>query len=297
MLRALGCEVVEGELLDRAEEHAARMRGCGGLVHAGARMYGGSSIQAVRTVNVEGTRRILEGAVRAGVEDAVHISSVAVHGKVDGPREDSWEPRGDLRGADIYARTKREAEEVVRRAQEEEGLGTITLRFPVLWGERDRWFVPRLVSQLKRRIVPLVGTGMTRFPAVYAGNAAQAVECAIMGVGRGDVVTVAGDVPLTLRGLLEGLGAELGVEPRFLTIPPSLARMGAALAEALGVRIPGARDLSLSRAVRLASVDSPYSPERARAVLGWRPPFTLAQALSRTGSWIREREKDGLNGF
>jgi len=258
-------------------------------------MYGGSSIQAVRAINVEGTRRVLGGAVRAGLQDAVHISSVAVHGMVDGPMEDAWEHRGDLRGSDFYARTKREAEEVVRRLQEEGRLGIVTLRFPALWGERDRWFVPRLVSQLRRRIVPLVGTGMTRLPAVYAGNAAQAVDCALTGAGRGDVVTVAGDVPLTLRGLLEGLGAELGMEPRFLTIPPSLARMGAVLAEGLGVRIPGARDLSLARAVRLASVDSPYSPERAREVLGWTPPFTLAQALSRTGAWIRE--KDGSNGF
>jgi len=258
-------------------------------------MYSGSPFYVVRAVNVEGTRRILEGAVKAGVECAVHISSVAVHGRADGPGEDSWEARGALRAADSYARTKREAEEVARRVQEAEGLGLTTLRFPVLWGERDRWFVPRLVAHLRRRVVPLVGSGMTRFPAVYAGNAAEAVECALAGVARGSVVTVAGDVPLTFRGLLEGLGKELGVEPRFLPVPPSVARMGAALAAGLGVRIPGARDLSLTRAVRLASVDSPYSPERARQALGWRPPFTLAEALSRTGAWIRE--KDGLNGF
>ena len=289
-LRALGCELVEGSVTDPSGVQSLRMGGCSALVHAAAMMYGAESFGASEAVNVDGTRRVLEGARDAGVTQAVHISSVAVYGDQPGPITEDLPLEWPLRIQDYYARTKRAAEQVARGIHAEGRVGVTVLRPPALYGERDRWLIPQLIALVKGVFVPLPGGGRTRFPAVYAGNVAQAVELALWGRGSGGVFNITDESGTTLRRLFEGLAGELALRPRFVTIPAALARTGAGFAEALGLRISGARDLSLKRTVRLASEDNPYSSGKARTVLGWSPHFTLEEALSRTGAWIRERE-------
>ncbi|MGW8264729.1 MAG: NAD-dependent epimerase/dehydratase family protein [Longimicrobiales bacterium] len=290
-LRGLGCDLVEGGLVDDSPTQAGRMQGCGAVVHAAAMMYGGESLAAARRVNVEGTRRVLEGARKAGIKQAVFISSVAVYGNASGPLLEEDEANEPLRRMDHYARTKREAEDVATGLCAEGSMRVTILRLPALYGERDRWFVPRLVAQVKRRFIPLIGTARTRFPAIYVGNAAQAVELALESQGGGGIFNLGEDHKVTLRFLYEAFAEALNLRPRFLTIPRSVARTGALLGEALGLGIPGARDLSLRRIVRLAAEDNPYSSEKARTLLRWKPTFTLEEAMARTGAWIRERER------
>lgn len=295
LLRGLGCDLVEGGLTDDSSAHAERMQGCDGVVHAAAMMYGGESLAAGRRVNVEGTRRVLAGARKAGIKQAVLISSVAVYGKASAPLVEEDEPNEPLGRMDHYARTKREAEGVATGFHEDGSMKVTILRPPALYGERDRWFVPRLVAQLKRGFIPLVGTGKTGFPAIYVGNAAQAVELALGNQEGGGIFNLGEDHKVTLRFLYEAFAEALSLRPRFLTIPTSVARVGARLGEALGFGVPGARDLSLRRIVRLAAEDNPYSSEKARTLLKWKPTFTLEEAMARTGAWIRERDRtDGV---
>jgi nucleoside-diphosphate-sugar epimerase len=239
---------------------------------------------------VEGTRRVLHGAGEAGVRQAVHISSVAVYGNAPAPVTEDDFLGNTLRESDTYARTKREAEEVAAALHGHGGMEITILRPAALYGERDRWFTPRLVAQLEWGLVPLVGRGATRFPAVYAGNAAGAVELALEGKGCGEVFNLGEDHEVTLRFLYERFAGALGLEPRFVSIPASVARMGARVGGRLGLGVPGARDLSLARIVRLVSEDNPYSSEKARTRLGWSPSFSLEDSMARTGAWIREQK-------
>src|SRR6185312_8824336 len=70
-------EIVVGNLLDR-DSVAAAMTGAQYLVHAAAdyRLWAPAPDDILRA-NVEGTRIIMEEALRAGVERIVHTSSVA----------------------------------------------------------------------------------------------------------------------------------------------------------------------------------------------------------------------------
>jgi nucleoside-diphosphate-sugar epimerase len=257
-------------------------------------MYGGRSLSDVAAVNVEGTRRVLEGAEKAGVLQAVHVSSVAVYGNAPGILDETRSLDSALPAWDFYGRTKRGGEVVARDYQDKGRLGVTILRPPALYGERDRWLTPRTIRSLSRSVVPLPNGGRASFPVVYAGNLAQAVEMALEGHAAGEVVNVADDLHLTLRSFLRGIANEMGLRPRFVNVPGVLAQGVAAILESVGVRVPGAGDLSLKRMVRLASDGNPYSSEKARSVLGWKPPFTFEEALTRTGSWIRKgKQPDG----
>lgn len=285
-LLGLGCTLAEGSLEDSAESHARRMEGCDALFHAAAHIYGGPSVDVVGAVNVEGTRRILQGALDAGVSRAVHVSSVAAYGDPPAPITEDLPLTAPLRKVDFYGMTKREGEGVAASFRER-GLPVTIFRPPAIYGERDRLFVPKLVGFLRRPVVFVMDGGRTRLAAVYAGNVAQAAELALQGRGEGETFNVTEDVPTTLRDLFLGLGRALGRPPRFVSVPGALARAGARIGDAIGIKIPGARDLSLTRSARLASQDNPYPADKAKTVLGWDPPFTLDEALARTGAWAR----------
>lgn len=289
-LRELGCQIVPGRLEDAPDEHARRMAGCDAVLHAAAHLYGGHSLDAVRAPNVVGTRNVLGGALEAGIPQAVHISSVAVYGDPASPPVTEETPLdAPLRAEDFYGRTKREAEEVAGGFRGRGGMSVTILRPPAVYGERDRLFTPRLVGVLRRPVAFVLGSGDTRLAAVYAGNVVQAIQRALEGHGAGGTFNVTEDVPVTQRTMYAGLARAMGLRPRRIaSIPAGVARVVAQVGDTLRIRVPGAEDLSLVRSVRLATQDNPYASDRAREVLGWAPPFTLDQALARTGAWARD---------
>jgi len=277
-LQALGCHLVQGDLAVEAGDGGAAagpglepaMEGCTHLVHAAARVYDGSTGEALQAVNVGGTRRVLEAAAQAGVGHAVHISSVAVYG-ADTP----------------YARSKLESEEAARSALSRgPGPGLTILRPSALYGEGDRLTSRRLARLLQLPLTPLLGDGESLLPLVYAGNAAQAVVAALEADRSGATYDVARDHPLTQRRLLEGLARGLGRPPRFVRLPVGPLRVAAAFAERLG--LGGAAGPSPRRALELATGGNPWPSEAARRELGWAPSTPLDEALERTGRWLRE---------
>lgn len=109
-------QVVEGDLADpRAVERA--LAGCRRVYHAAASVTFWCRTprdrDAVRRVNVEGTRSLLQAAAAAGVERVVHVSTVDAIGLPPpgqvANEETNWPPG---RIDNIYAATKREAEAV-----------------------------------------------------------------------------------------------------------------------------------------------------------------------------------------
>jgi dihydroflavonol-4-reductase len=87
-LRDLGCQLVEGDLSDEAAIRTG-MSGCDAVFHVAADYRVGvrpSQHPAMYEANVEGTKRVLDAAIDAGVGRIVYVSTNAVlgntHGKV-----------------------------------------------------------------------------------------------------------------------------------------------------------------------------------------------------------------------
>ncbi len=280
------CELAEGDVRDDPEILAELMTGCTHVVHAAALVYASGKWPKVRAVNVDGTRNVLEAAAQAGVQHAVHISSVAVYGSVDGPVDEGTPTDSDLPPADLYARSKRQAEAVARGIEEQLGLPVTILRPSAVYGERDRLMAPALADVLRLPVVPLFGAATNALPVVYAGNVAVAIRLALE-AGRGaNTFDVGLDHPLGQRELFEMLAAGMGIAPRFLAVPAGIVRGGADVLARLGVSTPGAHHLPIDRVARLALAENPYPSRSIRTELGWDPPHGHREALRRTGRWI-----------
>lgn len=291
LLEELGCELVAGDVRDDPDVLAPGMAGCTHLVHGAALVYAGDTWPRVRDVNVEGTRSVLEAAAQAGVSRAVHVSSVAVYGGVEGPVDESHPVDRPIPAGDLYARSKREAEAAARAVERREGLRLTVLRPAAVYGERDRLLAPTLGAMLRRPVAFLLGGGDNPLPVVYAGNVAEAVRVALE-EGRGETTWDVGmDHPVSQRDLFRGLGEGMDRHPRLVALPAPLVRTAADLLERLGVSAPGAEHLPLGRIVRLALGDNPYPSRTLRREAGWQPPVSAREALVRTGRWLRDHPR------
>lgn len=284
------CVLVEGDVRDDAETLTPLVEGCSHVVHSAAFVYSSSAWPKIRAVNVDGTRNVLTAAKQAGVAHAIHVSSVAAYGRVDGPVDEYQELDDDLPDDDLYARSKREAEEVARGVERVQEIPVSIVRPSAIYGERDRFF-SRSIAKIIRRlpVVPLIGSGENTMPTVYAGNVASALLRILEACSGGRTYDIGMDYPLTQRELIEGLAAGMGRRLRLVPTPGGLIRGAAGVTSGILRGITGGKNLPTDRMVRLGLNDNPYGSARLRAELDWTPPHQHAEALRRTGHWLSTR--------
>jgi nucleoside-diphosphate-sugar epimerase len=288
---SLGAEPVTGDVTDAAAWQRACAGGVTGIVHAAAIVQRPVPWATYEAVNVGGTR-LAVAAARAARARLVHVSSVAVYGgsadyRPERERRTEDTPFRPIAEHDGYARSKREAEALVRAAATADGFTAIAIRPNVIYGERDRLFTPRVIRAVRARVVPQIGPGTNYLSCVYAGNVATAVVAALeapVSGFRAYNVTTDAPPPLTVREFLEAFAAACGVRPRFFRLPTGVARV------ALGLWTGPA----LARAaLSFITGENPYVTDRARAELDWTPPVAAREAIARTVRWETANEKPG----
>ena len=144
-----------------------------------------------------------------------------------------------------------------------------------------------MLRAARLRFVPRIGPGTNRLSCVYAGNVASAAVAALdapLQGFRAYNVTSDGPPALSQREFFAAFAAALGRRTWSIPIPTPLA--------GLVIGLFTARRLARA-AVSFASGDNPYTDERIRGELGWRPPTQARAAIGRTVAWFLENEKPG----
>src|SRR6185312_9838684 len=150
-----GVEVLPGSITDDELCRQAVRRVTHVFHLAVAMREGGKSDEFFESVNLEGTRRLLEASVAAGVKRFVYCSTIGIYGhRAAGiTREDSPFAPGN-----IYERTKVSAERLVRRFGLDERLPFVILRPADVYGPRDQRLL-KLFKGVSRGRFPLFGSG------------------------------------------------------------------------------------------------------------------------------------------
>ncbi len=297
-LEGLGAAFVEGDLLDPGG-YRGTLRGCDALVHAAAYVVADAGWPEYRRMNVEGTRLLLEAAAAAGVSRALHVSTVAVYGGIDAPvgrvTEETPTDR-PLPGDEVYASTKRMAEEVAWSFHSAGKLDVRVVRPSLNYGERDRIVLPRMAKYLRMPVVFLIGPGDNALPLIYAGNTAEGAVLALTRPeASGRAYNLSGDFPVTQRWFFSRLAESLGRRPRFVRLPFSFAYALAWGVERMPSRL-SARSGFNRRRVAFLGRSNPFVAERARRELGWSPSVRPEEAVRRAAGWYLAARGDGRPG-
>ena len=263
-----GVERAAAELDAEALERAGV--GASAIVHAAGLTRSGSAT-AYRLVNVEGTRAVAQAA-RALDARLIHISSLAAAGPApaDRPHVEAADP------APItpYGRSKLESETVVAGTP---GLRWTTVRPAVVYGPRDRQFLPLFRAARRGRMPLLPNAGSYSITMAYVSDVARAIQmvCDSQAVD-GETLFVGHPAAVSIATLMQTVAMTLDRPYRTFSIPPPVARVAAWL------RVGG---MSPERLLELTSPGFVCSVERAERVLGFRAEVDLVTGLQATAAW------------
>ena len=128
-LETLGCEFALGDVTDK-ESVLEGMRGCEWVVHlASVYSYWEPDKDIYRSVNVEGTRNVMEAALERRVQKVVHVSTLVVWGKPEERPYNEETPVGPKRFSE-YAESKYEGDQVVWELRRERSLPVVVVLYP-----------------------------------------------------------------------------------------------------------------------------------------------------------------------
>jgi 3beta-hydroxy-delta5-steroid dehydrogenase/steroid delta-isomerase len=235
--------------------------------------------------NVEGTRNILTGCRRQGVERLVHTSSLDVCLDGSPMQEMSEAVPYAARVKSLYAETKIAAEKLVLEANGCEGLLTCAIRPDVIYGAERNYMLDRFMAELTGgRLLAVVGDGSalkdtSHVENVVHGELLAAQQLVSGGTACGKAYFITDGEPVNafefFRPLIEGLGYRFPRIrlPRGLLMP--VLRLWQYLHFRLGVAAPmlTPHELDKVSVTHFASIDA------AREDLGYKPIKTVAQAM------------------
>jgi dihydroflavonol-4-reductase len=280
------CEIVVGDLRDR-DTLAAALAGVRYLVHAAAdyRLWAPSPDELLQ-VNVEGTRILMEEALRAGVERIVYTSSVATLAlRGDGSPADETRMLRAEQAIGIYKRSKVLAERVVQDLVENGRLPAVIVNPSAPIGPRDIKPTPTgrvIVQAASGRMPAFVDTGLNlaHVDDIAAGHLAALER------GRIGERYILGGENVLLRQMLAEIARNVGRRPPRVKLPVGLMFPLAWGSETVA-RLTGVAPFVTRDALQMARHHMFFTHEKARRELGYEPrPYQ--QGLADAIAWFRK---------
>ena len=289
-LRRMGVELVRGDVsrpesLERAVPDVDVVVHLAGLVKAVTR-------EELFAVNAEGTRALAEAVARSGRPKFVLVSSLAAAGpsRPDRPRTEADSPAP----VSLYGQSKLAAEEVLRGMAAD--LHSSVVRPPIVYGPRDKEFLPSLFQLAKAGLVLKSGFGDKRYSIIHVEDlVGLIVAVAARGTRLERENAAAGvyfaddGVQHTWEGLARGALGALGKRGTVVPVPELVTWLAAGAATATSRLTGRAAILSLDKMMEIREAAWTCSSQKARQELGWKPRVSLVEGMRAAVKWYRDR--------
>ena len=281
----MGVDLALGDLRD---QHAVgiAMKGIDVVYHIAALFRPENvSRKEMWECNVEGTRNLLDAAVREGVQRFVHCSTVGVHGDVKNPPATEEFPYAP---GDYYQESKTEGEKLALAYSAQGKLPIVVFRPGGIYGPRDLRFL-KLFKAIKRKIFVMLGSGNVLYQLIYIDDLIDGIVlCGTRDEAVGQVYILTGESPLTLNQMVANIAQVLGVRPPWLRLPVwpvYLAGLGCEIiCKPFGINPPLYR-----RRVDFFRKTRSFDISKAKNDLHFEPKTDLKSGLLRTAEWYQQQ--------
>ena len=269
---ACGDAVPVGEIGPQTD-WARALHGVTHVIHAAARAHvmqddATDPLEAYRTVNVDGTRRLAEQAAVAGVRRLVFVSSVKVNGERTPPGA-HFSASDRPAPEDAYGLSKWEAEQTLHRLAVTSGFETVVIRPPLVYGPGAKGNFARLINWVRRGVPLPLGAINNRRALVGIDNLVDLlVQCTRLPQAVGQTFMVSDGNDLSTPELISRLALAMGRRDRVFHVYPRLLGWGGQLT---------GRSTEISRLTDSLCVNL----EPTRKLLCWSPPLDVDEGLRR----------------
>ncbi len=282
---SIDCEILWGDIRDPEAVDRA-VRGTEVVIHLASNFRrAGSDEKEAYTINVEGTRHVMEACRKHGVRQLINCSTFGVHGNVSQIPSNEESPFNPL---DLYQKTKLIAEQESLRAWKEEGLPVTVIRPGSMYGPGDHRML-KLFRMVKKRSFVMIGDGKTYFHPAYVDDVSTAfILCLRNEKTFGETFIAAGDEYIPLNQLVGIVADELGVPRPRWRLPTAPVMAMAHLCEK--VCAPFRLEPPLHRRrVKFFTSNRAFTVEKARQLLGFEPQVPFRQGARATIGWYQEQ--------
>ena len=269
-LESLGSEWIEGDLSSTVAIRRGMDR-CDAVIHAGAVYKIGipaSERAGMVDTNVNGTQRVLDAAIDAGIGRIVYVSTVGVFGNTNERIVDETYRRDDGDFLSCYDETKFQAHELAldRIAQ---GAPVVIVQPAGVYGPGDHSEIANMIDQvrtgkLKMMVFPDLGLDL-----VHVDDVADGIVSALDRGRVGESYVLGGEIT-RMRNLVELVAEMTGRKAPKRALPVGLMKISAPAGPIVGKALgfpPNLRELiRTSDGVTLWASD-----EKARRELGYDP--------------------------
>ncbi|MCL2823271.1 MAG: NAD-dependent epimerase/dehydratase family protein [Polyangiaceae bacterium] len=228
--RPCDVEFVQGDIRDpRAVQRACR--GASIVHHCVAQVPLAKDRNLFETVNVGGTRLLLESCLSERVRKVIHVSSSAVFGvPKSNPVDEEQRPRPQEQYGVAKYRAEQQVHEFVKL-----GLDVTVLRPRTILGH-GRLGIFQILFELVRRGKPIyvLGGGNNTYQFVHADDLAKACIVASESPGP-DLFHVGAERFGTMRAMLESLVRHAGTGSPIRSLPMKPATLAMSVTSALGI--------------------------------------------------------------
>jgi nucleoside-diphosphate-sugar epimerase len=287
----MGVEQIQGDICDNAAMEQA-LKGVDLVFHTAAKAGIWGNYSDYYKTNVIGTQNVIAGCIKHHITRLIYTSSPSVvfnGADMEGVNESLPYPATYHAH---YPKTKTIAEQNVIKASGE-GLMTIILRPHLIWGPRDKHFVPRIISRAKHLIK--VGKGKNLVDTVYIDNAADAHIMAADGLGKnpklsGNIYFISQGDPVPLWDMINHILRAAGLAPVRRSMPHRIAWLIGWLLEIVysAFHISGEPRMTRFLADELAKAHW-FDISAAEKDLGYIPRVSIKEGLRRLESWLQNK--------
>lgn len=278
-----GVKLIQTASLGADTDWAEALEGINAVVHLAGRVHvmnetAVDPLAAFRAVNAEGTRRLAEAAVAAGVDRFVLLSSIKVNGEAARP-DTPFTADQPPAPVDPYGISKLEAEQALFSVARRTKLVPVVLRPPLVYGPGVGGNFLRLLGAADRAWPLPFGAVKYRRSMIYVGNLVDAIAAVLVHKNAANEVFLLRDgEDLSFADLYRRLTRALDRPARLVPVPVPLLR---ALGSLAGMQP------ELARLLDSLCIDD----RKIRDTLGWGAPFSLDEGIGETARWYRDRER------
>ncbi|MEP7274806.1 MAG: NAD-dependent epimerase/dehydratase family protein [Betaproteobacteria bacterium] len=263
--------LVDDVTLDRAFAGARAVVHLAGRAHV-MREHAPDPAAEYHAANVVASERVMRAAQRGGVERFVYVSTIKVQGESTEPGKPFRDEAVPLPPADLYAKSKWDAERSLAGIAEGGALALTILRPPLVYGPHVRGNFLELWRTVDRGVPLPIGLIDNRRQLLYVGNLAHAIVALVDVAPPAPGTFVIADLEaLSTPDLARRMASAQGRRLLLLPVPAPLLSAAATLTgrAALATRVLGSLEIDASA---LAARIGPL-------------PFSLDDGLAATADW------------
>jgi nucleoside-diphosphate-sugar epimerase len=244
------------------------------VIHAAARAHvlhdAAANSELYRQTNTAGTTSLASAAATAGVRRFVFLSSIKVNGEETDGR--AYRADDEPHPSDPYGVSKWLAEQSLRDIAGRTRLEVVIVRPPLVYGPGVRANFLRLMRWVDKGVPLPLGSIDNRRSLVSIWNLCDLLANLLQNPAACGTWMVSDPEDFSTPELIRRIGVAMKRRTRLLPVP-------VAVLSCLG-SLTGRRD-----EVRRLCGSLVADVSQTRSVLGWSPPMSVAEGLSRTASW------------